>query len=285
MKSDKDLKKLVVALGICKDDEYNNEIQNLIDEVDKNKDDTNSKDKFTLEILVDQNGIIIGRNITNNSSSEKIGYISASNKNEKTLNINIYVNGEKNKIDFYNKNDALINSGKITIKKSGEYIDSSTVTIKYDNFKISGKNNENVSGTVTLTNSESDKFKAVMKIKGSADTQNVTIDITTKDGKFGTFSIDNKKNNGNVEDIKLPSDDKVFDINTQFEEYTQTGDIDKFTESLYNNKELTALLDEIQSYLYGDYASDDEYSDDDVISQDFSSGDHDTNKALYNVNK
>lgn len=263
-RKDKELKKEMIRLGICKEDEYSK----LIEEIENIFKENEEKDsgKLVMDVWVDKRGNIVGREISVLDGDKKnSGFYYFTDKQDGTdyLEISIYnvegneafiIKGSGKEEESGYKGEAVLESKKgngthIPVeeysKDTGETVlgskeGTSTQTLaklSFDNVKAIDKKNSAYNGNFVL---ESDSFaggKLQITLTGEEDKQNVKMEASVKGEKLG--SIEMNQSVEDCEEIAYPPKGTIYDME-------KAEDMEKYMAEM-DEAELTKL----QERFYG----------------------------------
>lgn len=239
-RKDKELKKEMIRLGICKEDEYSK----LIDKMERFFKENEEKDfgKLVMDVWVDSRGNIVGREIfTLDGDKKESGFYYFTDKQDETdyLEISIYnvedneafiIKGSGKEEESGYKGEAVLDS------KEG----SSTQTrakLSFDNIKAIDKKNSAYNGNFTL---EFDSFsggKLQITLTGEEEKQNIKMEASVNGEKLGFVEM-----NQSVEEceaIAYPPKGTIFDMQ-------KTEDMEKYMAEMDE-----AELSKLQERFYG----------------------------------
>ena len=282
LKEDDTIKNMVMKSEGITEEQYEKGIDQLIKSINSgNKDgafgkDVDLSDTFcTITTYINNSREVMGREIEINDSKTEssFGYITVDNDKNYALSV------------WAKDGDKEIFSVEGSAKKKGEALtgtfncmvldgkDKSECTVSLEDAEIVDKENMLVSGKLTYEKENKGK-KTELVMDCSVKNKKQTIKITVNQDKKSLGSIETSYEKTEVSDIKLPgSDAKVYDVNTQMEDYLGTIDAEGFRKTLTDAlgedlvKQLTSAATNIKKPGTADPSIDDYDDDDDDIEE------------------
>ena len=255
MKEDEDLKKEMVRLGVCKEEEYSALIETLEKEFEESGDEPD-EGKIAMDVWVDKKGNIIGREFHlideggketcaiayRTDNQDGIGYLEAEvtdNSEDKIHSITINGNSKKEENGY---------KGEAVFKvKQG---DESEIggTLSFDGVQETKDSCYNGNFIYTWDKSKSTKLKCTLA--GEENKQNVAFEFIMKNQSLCSLEINSSVKDG--EKIVYPPEGKTYDMNDENNLMTYLGELDQ--------EELEKLQDKIGSIgeIIGSITGDDE---------------------------
>lgn len=212
-RKDKELKKEMIRLGICKEDEYSK----MIDKMEKILKESEEKDsgKLVMDVWVDSKGNTVGREIyVLDGDKKNSGFCYFTDKQDGTdyLEISIY-NVEDNEAFIIKGNGKEEESGykgeAVLESKEG----SSTQTqakLSFDNVKAIDKKKSAYNGNFTLEVGSFSDGKLQITLTGEEEKQNIKMEASVNGEKLGFMEM-----NQSVEEceaIVYPPKGTIFDM-------------------------------------------------------------------------
>ena len=289
---DKKLKKELVRLEACTEEEYDKGIEKLkkaIDEV--KKEGTESKTTIVMNVWIDKQGNILGRDFSSKGDGEE----DASTLYYHTLN-----NG---KTDYFeagttgSDSDDFVITGNRTKEKKGykgdiafsSQEDKNSVKVSFDEFALADEEYGSYNGNVTLEYNNDSQVK--LTLNGGEKEQKATLEASIAGQNIG--KIEYSQNMKECDKVSYPPEGDSYSINDseQLEKYKDTIDQDAVSAleekvegfvSLFGS--LLGLDSSTSSIWIGGSDSTDSFSlEDDSSLDDFSFDDEDDSAEDYNV--
>lgn len=240
MKEDEDLKKEMVRLEICKEEEYSALIETMKKEFEESGDEPD-EGKIAMDVWVDKKGSIIGRefHLIEDSGKETcaiayrtdnqdgIGYLEAEvTDNSEDQIRSITINGNRKKEENGYKGEAVFK-----VKKGNE--PEIGGTLSFDGVQETTDSCYNGNFIYSWDKSKSTKLKCTLA--GEENKQNVAFEFIMKNQSLCSLEINSSIKDG--EKIVYPPEGKTYDINDENNLMTYLGEL--------NQEELEKLQDKI----------------------------------------
>jgi hypothetical protein len=259
-KEDKDLSNVCVSYKLCTKSEYNNKIQNALDEISKSKKSlsevkTDSKDVITMTIFVDDKGSITGREFTSNSDLDGLKGLSFGYKvAKKDSNKGFQVWLSENNVEEFKTEGKVSASDKGV---SGDVVltvnDSVSKTSETFNIKLEDMNytadgaNSYLNGKLTVTGESLKGVSLGVNCIGSKNEQTIQMDYIKEGKNLISFLIGSRLKD--FKNFKMPSKSaKIYDSETQINEYISSADAKEYLKGInkkINVKEINTYLDQL----------------------------------------
>lgn len=238
-KKDKTIIKLVEKFDVTEED-YTSAIQELLDEFGS-LEVRGGETLFTMNVYVDSKGKICGREIEVPEADElKIGYMTAEDGSDKSLDVNFAVDGEGIQIAGTSTEKSGKESGEAKIVLIGMNDDGSNVElpVSFKDIETVNEDKGYCKGefTLDLTGFEGPSLTFVMDSDGKGQT--IKSDITIDGTNYGTISISSKEETS----IEIPA----FDASQKTYQLTEDGaEMEQYVTDASAN--LAAFIDNIGS--------------------------------------
>ena len=241
LKEDETIRNMVIKSSDITEEEYNKSIDDLIASIKSGKEDdsfgeeVDLDDTFcTITTYINNAREVMGREIEieDTETSSTIGYLTVDNDKEYALSIWVEEDGETQfsvEGSAKKKDNALTGTFVVTTNEGEEYSES---TISLEDAEIIDKDEMLVSGKLTVEE-EIDGKKSELIVDCSVKNKKQTVKVTVNEDKKLIGSIEASYEKTEVSDVKLPgADEKVYDANTQLEDYLATVDVEAFEKTL-----------------------------------------------------
>lgn len=274
-KSDNKLSQLCVDSSICTSKEYKSSIKDAISEInhelkDLKKKKSNGKSLLKMDVFVNDQGAIAGRTIKLNIDKDTVnlGYKTARSCNK--MGVELWVKTKD--AEFLHGNGRFTAGLKGT---SGDFIISYPSTekdtsssiyidfrdVKYDQNEALGRLN----GEFTITGDDLEDMAYNIKFTGEAGKQEVLFDMLQNNKSVATVTATTKTIP--FTDFIVPSsEDKIYDITTQSEDYLQDADVKGYLNGIKDKSSLDCI-DSYMDELIADYENNKESLTDDLESE------------------
>ncbi len=240
LKKDDTIKNMIMKSAGITEEQYEKGIDQLITAINSdNKEETFGKDIdlndtfCTITTYINNSREVMGREIETSASGKDIsfGYIKVDN--DKNYALSVWAKEDDEEVfsiegSAKNKSGALTGTFECMVLNEKN---KSEFTVSLEDAEIVDKDNMLVSGKLTYEEQNGEKYKLVMDC--SVKNKKQTVKVTANQDKKSLGSVETSYEKTEVSDIKLPgSDAKVYDVNTQMEDYLGTVDAEGFTKTL-----------------------------------------------------
>jgi len=248
---DEDLKNLLVSLNVCTKEQFVQKIDTALKSVAQQKKAAASKNEnlLTMEVWVDSQGNVTGREFAFNFNSNTItiGYKALSNGSNTGIDIwfspdkghTFQLNGTIKEENGCCNGDLTLTYADLTQKTEQKFdvLLSDITTVTKDNVNY-------VKGNIIITSKALPGFKVEVNLSGSETEQLIKAEVVQGTSKLATVTVNSKV--VPFKDFSLPSEsDQIYDFKTQYNEYVKGLDVEGFIADI-NSK---INLDEINSLL------------------------------------
>lgn len=247
-KLDKDLEDLFVSLKVCTAEEYQGMIDILKTFVTERKKALSDKDNetlFKMNVWVDSEGIVTGREIVIPENYDTVAFGYKALKRGVNTGINVWLS--------VNEEESLRLNGTIS-DESGKY--NGNMTLSYvdtkaeidEKFDISIEDvyttiKDSVSfvnGKIVVTGKSMPGYKIEIGLSGNETQQTITADLLQETKKLVAITLTSKV--VPYEDFDLPTEkDQIYNIYTELDDYIEGVDIDSFINDISNKIDLNGL--------------------------------------------
>lgn len=257
-KKDTDLRNLFLDLGICTKSEYDSAIKEgltIISDTLKvmKQEKFNGEKVFKMYLWLNSKGEIAGRSISTKLGGEKLtlGYRTTKSGTQMGVEAWIILGGE----------DILRAKGSLTARLTGIsgdikialldliYDTTNIVNVKFKDVKYTKKDASNyINGNFTISSKDLNGLSLNINCKGELGKQDIILDMLL-DGESIT-SISTTVKEVPFVDFSLPSSpDKIYDLETQYNDYIQGADIKGFLEGIKEKSDLEFIDSYIDTIL------------------------------------
>ncbi len=241
LKKDDTIKNMIIKSAGITEEQYDKGIDQLITAINSDNkeeafgEDIDPSDTFcTITTYINNSREVMGREIETSASGKEasLGYIKIDNDKKYALSVWAKEDGE----DVLSiEGSAKKKSGALTGTFECMAIDEkekSECIVSLEDAEIVDKENMLVSGKLTYEE-KADGKNTQLVMDCSVKNKKQTVKVTVNQDKKSLGSIETSYEKTEVSDIKLPgSDAKVYDVNTQMEDYLGTIDAQGFTKTL-----------------------------------------------------
>lgn len=245
-KEDTDLRDLFVDLGICTNKEYNAAIKEgltSLSDVQKELKQIKYKGEkvFKMYLWINSNGEIAGRSVSFNSYGEVVTFGYRTTKSGTKMGVEAWMisDGE----DVLRGTGSLTGkltgaSGNIKVSLSDGYTTPIFINVDLKDVKYTKSgNNSFINGKIDITSKDLNGMSFNIKLNGDLDKQEFLVDMLYNNKSMASVSTMVKE--VPFTDFSLPSsNDKIFDIDTQLEDYLKDADIKGFLEGIKEKSDL-----------------------------------------------
>lgn len=235
-KADKDLVKILVALQVLAEDEYNESIDTAINELKANESSLTNEPLLNMILYVDGNGNIMGREFKAiDDSNTSFGY--ATTKNGAKMGFDVWF--KENDVNVFEvtakgniTKDGFTGDSVIAVNYFDEFYGETTTTsfnVALDKVKLE---DNKLDGKFTLTSDALLGMEFVADFKAADKQQDMNIKMMA--GGIETMGLQLTSKEVPLKDAKMPSSsEQVFDIN-DIESYLGTADLEGFMTNIQN---------------------------------------------------
>lgn len=236
-KADKDLVKVLVALQVLAEGEYNEAIDTAINDLKTKEATLTGETMFNMILYVDGKGNIMGREFTAiDGANTSLGYSTTKNganmgfdvwyKEDDSSVFEITASGTTNK-------DGFTGDSVIAINYYDEFYGETTTT----NLNVALKNvkmkNNYLDGKFTLTSDTLLGMEFVAEFKAADKQQDMNLKMMA--GGIETMGFQLTSKEVPFKEVKMPSsDEQVFDMINEMESYMGTADLEGFMTNIQN---------------------------------------------------
>lgn len=236
-KADKDLVKILVALQVLAENEYNEAIETAINDLKANEATLTNEPMLSMILYVDGNGNIMGREFNAiDDSNTSFGYTTTKNgtdigfdvwfKENDTNVFQITADGTTNK-------DGFTGDSVIAVNYYDEFYGETTATklnVALENVKME---NNYLDGKFTLTADALLGMEIVAEFKAADKQQDMNLKMMAGGVETMGFQLTSKE--VPFKEVKMPSsDEQVFDMTNEMESYMGTADLEGFMTNIQN---------------------------------------------------
>lgn len=236
-KADKDLVKILVALQVLAENEYNEAIETAINDLKANEATLTNEPMLSMILYVDGNGNIMGREFNSiDDSNTSFGYTTTKNgtdigfdvwfKENDTNVFQITADGTTNK-------DGFTGDSVIAVNYYDEFYGETTATklnVALENVKME---NNYLDGKFTLTADALLGMEIVAEFKAADKQQDMNLKMMAGGVETMGFQLTSKE--VPFKEVKMPSsDEQVFDMTNEMESYMGTADLEGFMTNIQN---------------------------------------------------
>jgi hypothetical protein len=250
-KKDQTLKDLCKSLEICTEEEYTTAIDDSINELTENKKSMSSEEPIFMNVYVDKNGKILGREFTTtlDDVEDSLGYYITKKGNDFGFT-SWYSEGKTKVFDITGKATVKNNSytGKCTLSFSNfndTYEDTATSSfdIAFENVGIV-KDKGYINGKYTITSDLLAGMELVLDCTADQEQQKIIFKMVYGNLEAATLEFTGKESA--FKDFSMPSDsEQIIDGVEDMDSYLETVDYEGFITKL----EGALGIEDLDSYL------------------------------------
>ncbi|MGN0621188.1 MAG: hypothetical protein ACI4I9_04900 [Porcipelethomonas sp.] len=212
-KNDKILTDLAEDLGLCTKDEYKEMISSLQSELG-DYEIKGGETIVTMNVYVDSNGVICGRDFEIPGEDADLGYLCAKDGDELGIDASFTANGEGVKVtgSFEEKSGKVDGTLDISAASGGE---SQNIKLSFEDMEAAGKNDEYLNGTISADLSSLGAGVYSLVLESDGKSQTMSTDITIDGTTYAEVSL--------VMSEKVSSELPVFDDSAKVYSFTEDG--------------------------------------------------------------
>ncbi len=244
-KDDNTVKELCEVFNICTKEEYDQAIKDAISDLEADKDSYSADDAFVMNVYVDKNGNIMGREFKDPSDDSAGTFTYYITRKGNDIGFDYSLTTDANSKLFSLTGKAAVKNGSYTGNCTLDFSDGSgTQSIDID-FEDAGivKDKGYINGKYTISSALFSGMKLVFDC--TADQKQQKIVFTVNSGSMEMASLEITGKEADYEDFTLPSDsEQVIDGFADMDSYLETVDYTGFISKL----EDALGIDDLGSY-------------------------------------
>ena len=251
-KDDTELKALAVQLGITTEEEYTQNIEDTLNQLNENMDTAKDEvDSYNMIVYVDKKGAVMGHEFTTIDNSPLVGYILTRDGQE--IGFTAYLGEDNVKIFDFTGNGEYQNgalTGKATLsvaQYSNDYDDYKTDTfdVAFENASLD-QSNGYLNGSFNITSNLLTGIEISVEAKAENEQQDLLAKVMY--GNIEALNLNITSKQVPYTDFTLPTDqDQVYDLLTDTYGYASTMDLQGFLSHL----EDVLGINDLSSLLFG----------------------------------
>ena len=234
-KDDKDLIQLCEDADLCTADSYKSGIETQISSLKESESELTDEKIVEMTVWTNSEGLIIGRELTITGDSViNFGYSTA--KKGSSTGIEAWISNDNEEMaTFLGKTDSngKKESGSFTLNLTAAATSSIPLSFKIDmeDYEIIPDREGTFNGVFNITCTSLPGFTLTLDAKGTEKSQKLSFKISDTNGEVATIST--TLEDVEYKDFNLPSSsDKIYDIETQSQDYLAEADTDGFLSHL-----------------------------------------------------
>ncbi len=254
-RTDGDLEDLLVKLKICTKEQYGLMVDAALDSIAAQKDLYNvleNETLFVMRVWVDSQGNITGREFLADSDTSILGYKKI--KDGADTGIEAWFSPEEEevlKLSGRVSEENALNSGDLTVTITDSYMDVPLeFNIALQDVSITSKDTTSyMNGKFVITSTSLPGQRIEAALYGNEIEQKIKAELIQETTKLVTVTITSKVLS--YEDFDLPSDsDKVYDMETQLEDYLNETDFAGYLENINKKVDVEGINAVLEQMLY-----------------------------------